>query len=166
MDRRLNLSLVILAISIVALALALDTYGVIYTKTTLDTTGSIITTTVTYGQSEGSSTTTQQSTLNVYSDSACTTAVTSINWGSIAPGGTTSKVIYLKNTGNTPLTLSLSTANWNPTAAASQLIISWNKQDTVLAAGQSVAATVTLAVSSSVSGITSFSTQIIIAGTG
>jgi hypothetical protein len=164
-NRRVKLSIIMLAIVVVGLGLALDSYGVIYSKVAVDSSGSIVTT-VTYADPSSSTSPETQGTLKVYSDSACTVPVTAVNWGSIAPGGTTSQVVYLKNTANVPLTLSLTTANWNPTAAASSLVISWDKQATVLSAGQSVAATMTLSVASSVSGITTFSTQIIIAGTG
>jgi hypothetical protein len=158
MDKRINLSITVLAIIVVGLALAVDTYGSLYSKATLNSSGTIITT-VSYADNS------ESQILKVYSDSACTTAMTAVNWGYLSPGDTTTKVVYLKNTGNTPLTLSLTTANWSPTAAASSLVISWDKQATVLAAGQSIKATMTLSVAPSTSGITSFSTQIIISGT-
>ncbi len=104
--------------------------------------------------------------IGVFADSACTINMTSINWGSVSAGGTANQVVYVQNTGTGTLTLSLSTSNWTPVGASTYLSVSWNQQGTQLPAGQSVAATITLTVSSSTTGITSFSNTIAIAGTG
>jgi archaellum component FlaG (FlaF/FlaG flagellin family) len=104
--------------------------------------------------------------IGVYSDSACTTNMTSINWGSIAAGGTATQTVYVKNTGTGTMTLSLTASNWSPSGASTYITISWNQQGTQLSAGGSVAATLTLTVSSSITGITSFSNTITISGTG
>ena len=56
--------------------------------------------------------------VGVYSDAACTQNLTSIDWGSVYPGGSVPKTIYVKNTGNAPITLSMTTASWNPGIAA------------------------------------------------
>ena len=104
--------------------------------------------------------------IGVYSDSACTTNMTSINWGSAAAGGTATQTVYVKNTGTGSMTLSLAVSNWSPSGASTYITISWNQQGTQLSAGGSVAATLTLTVSSSITGITSFSNTIAISGTG
>ena len=105
--------------------------------------------------------------LKVYSDSACTSPVRSLDWGSISPGLTATTTVYVKNTGDSnSLSLSIQADNWNPTSAGSYLTLSWNKDGTVLAPGQSTEATIALTVSSSVTGITSFGVQISISGTG
>jgi archaellum component FlaG (FlaF/FlaG flagellin family) len=104
--------------------------------------------------------------IGVYSDSACTTNMTSINWGSVAAGGSATQIVYVKNTGTGSMTLSLAVSNWIPSGASTYITISWNQQGTQLSAGQSVTATITLTVSSSITGITSFSNTIAISGTG
>ena len=104
--------------------------------------------------------------VGVYSDSACTLNLTSIDWGSVYPGGSVPKTIYVKNTGNAPITLSMTTTSWNPTVAAGQINVAWDKENTVLNAGQSTSATLTLSVSQNVSGVTSFSMNIIVSGSG
>ena len=104
--------------------------------------------------------------VGVYSDAGCTLNLTSIDWGSVYPGGSVSKTIYVKNTGNAPITLSMTTASWNPTIAAGQINLAWDRENTVLNAGQSTSATLTLSVSQNVSGVTSFSMNIIVAGSG
>jgi hypothetical protein len=103
----------------------------------------------------------------VYSNSACTSPIGNLNWGAMSPGGTATTTVYIKNTGGSnSLSLSIQASNWNPTSASQYLTLSWDKQGTVLAPGQSTEATITMTVSPSVTGITSFSVQISISGTG
>ena len=70
--------------------------------------------------------------LGVYSDSACTQTVTSLNVGTLNPGGTATQTVYIKNTGNVPETLTMTTNNWNPPSASTYLTLTWNQQNTVL----------------------------------
>jgi hypothetical protein len=103
--------------------------------------------------------------LGVYSDSACTQTVTALNVGSLIPGGTATQTVYVKNTGTVPETLTMTINNWNPTTASSSLTLTWNRQSTVLNAGQSIQATLTLAVASSTGILTTFSCDVTITGT-
>lgn len=64
--------------------------------------------------------------VEVYWDSECTQKITSINWGMTEPGGTKKEIIYVKNTGNSPITLTLSMSNWNPLYAKLYIGLSWN----------------------------------------
>jgi hypothetical protein len=105
------------------------------------------------------------SNLGVYSDEACTIPFEEIKWGSLAPGGTVNRIVYVKNTqADSSLTLNLAAANWNPTSADGPLKVTWNRQETVLAPEESVKATIQLWASNSVVGISSFAVQIIISG--
>lgn len=103
--------------------------------------------------------------VGVYWDSACTNVTSSINWGMLSPGGSTSFTIYVKNEGNVAMKLSLVAQNWNPTNAPSYMTLSWNREGQTVNSGSVLSATLTLSVSSSISGITSFSLNIIITGT-
>jgi len=103
--------------------------------------------------------------LGVYSNSGCTTALSSVSWGTLDPGATSTATIYLKNEGNVPVTLSISAGNWNPSSASSYLTLTWNRDGYVLAVGASVQAVLSLTVSSSISGITTFSFDITITAT-
>lgn len=151
----------IIALTLVVLALTLTAYSAISTSTSVNLSGSIVSasgiTVTSYGAS---------SSLGVYSDSACRVPMTTINWGSVSPGGTVTKTVYVKNTGGTSLTLSMTTNKWNPTTANGPLTVTWNKQAAVLAPRQSTAATIKLTVSPGTTGFTSFSVQISISGTG
>jgi len=103
--------------------------------------------------------------LEAYLDVACSQPVTSIDWGILSPGATVTRTIYLKNTGNVQMSLSMTTNSWSPTNANGPITITWDREGSTLAAGQSIAAVITLRVSSSISGITSFSCNIVITGT-
>lgn len=104
--------------------------------------------------------------VGVYWDQACTNAVSSISWGQLEPGSNVNKSIYIKNTGNSAVTLSLATSNWNPSSASSYMTLGWNYNGQPVNANAVVQVTLTLSVLSSVSGITDFSFDIIIAATG
>ena len=103
--------------------------------------------------------------VGVYWDSGCTSAVSSIDWGALEPGVTKNFTIYVRNEGNVQVMLSMTTSNWNPSSASSYITLSWNRENYVLSSGSVVSAVLALSVSSSISGITSFSFDIIIAGT-
>jgi hypothetical protein len=141
--------LLIITLTIVALGLTASTAAVLSVNQNVSSSGTIATT----------------PNLAVYSDSACTTSMTSISWGSISAGGTATQTVYVKNTGTGTMTLSLGASNWSPSGASSYITTSWNKDGTQLSAGQSVAATITLTVSSNITGITTFSNTIVITGT-
>jgi hypothetical protein len=104
--------------------------------------------------------------LEVYWDSACTNRVTSIDWGIIPPGGSAAKTVYIKNAGNVPITLALSTESWSPSEAANYLTLTWNyTSGTKIPSGSVLPVTLTLTVSSSIQGITNYSFNIVITGT-
>ena len=103
--------------------------------------------------------------VGVYSDSGCTTALSAISWGTVNPGDVKTYTMYVKNTGNVPVKLNMTVSNWNPSSASSYITLTWNQEKYVLPAGQVVPAVLTLSVSSSVSGVTSFSFDITITGT-
>ena len=104
--------------------------------------------------------------VGVFSDADCTSSLTSVNWGSVAAGSSATQTFYVKNTGTGSISLGLAASSWSPTSASTYITVTWNQQGTNLAAGQSAAATVTLSVSSSITGVTSFSNTLTISGTG
>jgi hypothetical protein len=104
--------------------------------------------------------------VGVYSDYQCNTALSSIPWGTLEPGQSQSVICYIKNEGNTPSTLSMYTSNWDPSIAENYLALSWNYAGQSIAVGQVVQVTFTLTVDPNIDGITSFSFDITIVGTG
>jgi hypothetical protein len=100
--------------------------------------------------------------VGVYTDSQATQNCTSLNWGTLSPGNTASKIVYVKNIGTVPLTLTITTGNWTPPTANSKITLTWNRENTVLNAGQTISANLTLAVASDTTGITAFSFNTIV----
>ena len=141
-------SIAIIALTITALALILTTAAVLTTNQTVPLSGTI-----------------NAVNLGVYSYSACTQTVTSLNVGTLNPGGTGTQTVYVKNTGNVAETLTMTTGNWVPSGAGSSLTLSWNRQSTVLAAGASIQATLTLTAASNTGTITTFSCDVTLTGT-
>ena len=43
--------------------------------------------------------------VGVYSDAGCTLNLTSIDWGSVYPGGSVPRIIHVKNTDNAPINI-------------------------------------------------------------
>jgi hypothetical protein len=107
--------------------------------------------------------------VGVFSNSACTSAVTSISWGSIEVGGSTSQTIYIEDTGGAAMTVSISVGSWSPSTASTYLTLTWTGQGSKISPGVNgaLAVTLTLTVSSSTpTSITTFSNTITISGTG
>lgn len=138
-----------LLLALIALAITVTTYAAITTTKDVSSTGTITT----------------SPNIAIYSNSACTNSLSTINWGSVAVGTNTTQTIYVKNTGTGTVTLNLSVANWSPTDAGGYFAITWDKNGSALAAGQSTAATITIAVSPSITGITTFSNSVTVTGT-
>lgn len=146
----------IIAIAIVGIILTATTQALMSPSTkTLQSTGTVSTT----------QTPIQTVNIALYSDAGLTQSLTSVDWSSLTPGSTTTKTIYIKNTGTQSVTLSLSTSNWTPSSANGPISLNWNKESTTLAANQASSAVLTLQVQSSISGITSFSFSITVTGT-
>ncbi|MCL4429897.1 MAG: hypothetical protein M1167_04005 [Chloroflexi bacterium] len=90
------------ALTLTAVLLASTTYAAITTSRTLSSSGSV----------------TVSANLGVYSDSACTVPLSSFSWGSLTPGGSTTKTVYIKNTSSgVSLELNMNASNWSPISA-------------------------------------------------
>ncbi len=104
--------------------------------------------------------------VGVYLDSSCTVKCTGIDWGNIDPGSAVTKTVYVKNSGSTTLVLQLSTSDWNPTAAAALITLSWSLSNNYrLSAGKVVPVTLTLKAASDTGGLNDFNFVIAIIGT-
>jgi len=104
--------------------------------------------------------------VGVYWNSACTQNVTSIDWGFLSPGENKTVTVYIKNNGNVPITLNMTTTAWSPEQAQNYMALTWNREGSVLdVAALPLQTTLTLSVLSGISGIESFSFDMIITGT-
>jgi len=104
--------------------------------------------------------------VEVYWDSGCTDVVTAVNWAILEAGASLAKTIYVKNTGNAPVTLSMTCSGWDPPETVDHFTTSWDKEDAVITPGAVVAVVLTLSVSEAIYGIADFSFIITIEGTG
>jgi len=99
----------------------------------------------------------------VFSDSECKTTLTDLDWGSLFAGESTTRTFYIKNTGDSSFSMNISATNWNPIEAEEYLQLTWNHDNkTVLSSLNVVPVAFTLYVSPLVSGITSYSFDIIV----
>lgn len=98
----------------------------------------------------------------IYWDQACTSTVSSIDWGIVEPGSNVNRTVYIRNEGSAIVNLAIATSNWNPSNASSYMTLSWNYGGQILNVGEVVKVELTLSVSPDVTGITSFSFDITI----
>ena len=104
--------------------------------------------------------------VSVYWDLECTNEVSSLDWSVLEPDSSENKIIYIKNIGNAAETLSLDTENWNPANASTYITLTWNYDDLPIDPDEVAEVTMTLTISPSITGITSFSFDILIIGSG
>jgi len=104
--------------------------------------------------------------IGVYWDLQCTDATSSLDWGILEPGSQKNYTLYLKNQGNSVLTLSMASENWNPSNATNHMILTWNREGQQINPDEVIEFVITLSVSEGVQGISAFSFDIVISGTG
>jgi hypothetical protein len=102
--------------------------------------------------------------LGIYSDSACTKILTSLDWGAIASGNSAFQTVYIRNLGSSYLVLSMSTANWSPSNADGMIGLIWDREGFLLAPYRVTPATLTLSVSPDVNGFATFSVDAVVNG--
>ena len=103
--------------------------------------------------------------IEIYLDSNYSQNATFISWGFLRPGENVSRMLYIKNSGTVPVTLTMTTESWQPTNASSLLTLTWDLENEVLNATQSTEAVLTLAVSPDTGNLGNFTFNIIITGT-
>ena len=149
-QKKLSITIAVTALVMIGIALTLTTFAAISTTQNVSSGGTVNT----------------SANLGVYSDSNCTVPLSSINWGALTPGTNITRTVYIKNTGSgLSLTLGMTASGLNPTSANGLITLTWNRENTKINPGDFVAATLTLAVSSSIIDVTGFSVQITITGT-
>lgn len=104
--------------------------------------------------------------VGIYWDSECTNRTSSISWGILDPGSNKTINVYVRNEGNAVATLSKTAQNWNPSNASSYMSLTWNYANQTLSINQVFQVSLTLAVSSNVTGISNFNFDITIVATG
>jgi hypothetical protein len=104
--------------------------------------------------------------VGVYWDFACTNSITSINWGTLEPGQIENQTVYIKNTSNVPVNLTMTKQNWSPLTASNYITCTWNSEGKSLNVNEVTSSILTLTVRNNITGITNFSFDITIIGSG
>jgi len=100
--------------------------------------------------------------VGVYWDNNCGNTVSFVDWGIVEPGSVKNVVVYVRNEGNSPVSLSMFGDNWNPSEASNYMTLSWDYASQTVDPQEVVQTTLTLSTSPSIEGITNFSFDIII----
>jgi len=104
--------------------------------------------------------------IGVYGDSACTNAVTFLDWSVLDIGSSYVRTIYIKNTGNVVAVLALDTVDWDPPSASDFISLTWDYDGQPFEPNTVVKVILTLTLDPTLTGITDFSFNIIIANVG
>lgn len=105
--------------------------------------------------------------LAVYKDAGATEPLTAIDWGVLGPGDSAVASCFIKSLSNMNVNVTMRTENWNPTAAAQYISITWDyPADRALAPGELIKVTFTLKVSSAITGITNFASDLVLTVVG
>ena len=104
--------------------------------------------------------------IEAYADEACTKVCSEVDWGLIAPSEVKEVTIYLRNTGNAPVNLTMITENWSPMRASEFMTLSWDYDGTLVGVGGVHAVTLALSVDANISDISEFSFDIVITAAG
>jgi len=104
--------------------------------------------------------------LKAYSDPAATLEVSAVDWGLIPPGGVSQVLLYLKSTSTTPANWTLTTENWDPSAAQNFMVLTWDYDGGTLQPGEIRAVRFTLQVSVNISAIVDFALDIVVTAAG
>jgi hypothetical protein len=102
--------------------------------------------------------------LQVYSGVDCSNLITSVDWGIIYPGGSINRVVYVKNTGNVAVVLSLVVQSWVPITAPQYISVTWDAEGKVLDAGKTMIVSLICSISTEITGINSFSNVVVMKG--
>lgn len=103
--------------------------------------------------------------VGVYADVGCSANVTYIDWGVLEPGAVTNFTVYIRNEGNTPLILNMTTADWEPENAFMYITLKWNLEGHRINSFDVIPANLTLSISPNIEGVTNFRFKILIVGT-
>jgi hypothetical protein len=104
--------------------------------------------------------------VGVYQEAGCINQVSSIDWGNINAGSSVNRTVYIKNLGNKPVTLQLSTQNWSPPEASNYMSIDWDYDGRSLNPNAVLQVRLTLTVHANMTGITTFSFEIVVTSQG
>ena len=83
-----------------------------------------------------------------------------------SPGDVVYRTVFVRNSGNSGLSLNMTSNSWDPVFAEGFLTLSWDVEGMVVQGGEVVQAVFALEVSEGITGVTDFSFNIVVEGTG
>lgn len=89
-----------------------------------------------------------------------------IKWRDMSPGERDAKTIYIKNTSNVPVTVSMTVTDWSPASAVGSINIQWNSEGALIQPGAAIPVVITCTISPTTTGLTNYSCNINIIATG
>jgi hypothetical protein len=104
--------------------------------------------------------------VGIYWNQACTNRTLSLNWGSINASSSNNLTVYVRNEGNSAVSLALNTSNWTPSTIPSYISLNWNYTNQVLSTDEVIPIQLTLTVYPTIIDITNFSFETIITTLG
>jgi len=104
--------------------------------------------------------------VGIYKDANFTVSLTEIDWGVLEPGESKNFSAYIVNKSNVPITLSMTTSDWQPINASQFITLSWNYHGEQIPINGYVEVIFTLTVNAAVSGIQAFGFVITIVRSG
>ena len=102
--------------------------------------------------------------LEVWWDAAATTVVESIDWGTLEPGQSVTRTVFIENIGNSPMTLSHSEQDFLPPEAAAYITLNWNYDGLPLAKNDIIPVDIIISIDATISGVDVFDFWITLTG--
>jgi len=102
--------------------------------------------------------------LDIFTDIQCSIKMTTINWGVLEAGETSHMPIFIKNIGETKITLGLFTENWSSQQAMEHMHLSWDYDGTLIHPNQVVKGSLTLQIDQNCPELSQYGFDIIIVG--
>ena len=102
--------------------------------------------------------------IDVYSNQACTSSLTNVDWGEIEVGGDSNSVIYVKNNGDVYVVISIDSENWSSSTASNNMELSWDYNGIPIGPGEVRQITLTLSVDTDCPELSNFGFDIVVIG--
>lgn len=93
--------------------------------------------------------------------------ITLIDWRILNPGSSATRLILIENNGTTPITMNLTTQNWNPPEASQHIGLSWNYTNQLINPTEKIPIQLIVSISTTIigTGITDFALDIVVTAT-
>jgi hypothetical protein len=93
----------------------------------------------------------------IYWDQGCTNKTLSLKWGQLEAGSSNNLTVYVRNEGNSAVSLLLSTSNWVPSTTSRYMTLNWSYANQVLKTNEVIPIELTLTISPKIEGTSDFS---------